>query len=301
VQNFECRMSNDECRRVINSEFDVRHSFLCMVGGYWKRIGKGYKDISISIKYMARVRLLMVLIAFIVSVSSSWAQGKILVAAASDLKFALDSVVAVFKMKNAGVIEVTYGSSGKLSEQISNGAPFDVFFSADIEYPKQLKEKNFTASDIYVYGIGRIVLWSKNMDPEKEGMKSMLQASVKKVAIANPQHAPYGKRALEALVFYQVHDAVKDKLVLGENISQAAQFVTSGAADMGIVAYSLALSPNMKEENGKFYLIPENAHKRLEQGVVITKHGKGNDFAQTFLSFVKSEEAKAALSHFGFK
>jgi len=250
---------------------------------------------------MSRVRLFIVLVAFVVSVGSSWAQGKILVAAASDLKFALDSVVAVFRKKNAGDIDVTYGSSGKLSEQISNGAPFDVFFSADVEYPKQLKEKNFTASNIYVYGIGRLVLWSKNIDPEKEGMKSLLQPSVKKIAIANPQHAPYGKRAVEALEFYKIHDAVKDRLVLGENISQAAQFVTSGAADMGIVAYSLALSPNMKKENGKFYLIPENAHRRLEQGVVITKHGKGNDVAQTFLSFVKSNEAKTVLSHFGFK
>jgi len=228
-------------------------------------------------------------------------QGKILIAAASDLKFALDSVAVVFRKKYSGTVEIAYGSSGKLFEQVSNGAPFDIFFSADIEYPNKLKEKGLTASDIYIYGVGRIVVWSKKIDVEKEGMNSLLSPGVKKIAIANPLHAPYGKRAEEALKFYKMHDTIKNKLVLGENISQAAQFVTTGAADIGIVAYSLALSPNMKKENGKFYLIPENAHQRLQQAVVITKQGKANDFAQTFLSFVKSSEAKQVLSYFGFK
>ncbi|HMG89559.1 MAG TPA: molybdate ABC transporter substrate-binding protein [Chryseolinea sp.] len=230
-----------------------------------------------------------------------YGQKKILVAAASDLKFALDSVAAVFRKKNSGTVEITYGSSGKLFEQISNGGPFDIFFSADIEYPKKLKEKGLAASDIYIYGVGRIVVWSRKIEVEKEGMNSLLSPGVKKIAIANPLHAPYGKRAKEALKFYKMHDALKTKLVLGENISQTAQFVTTGAADIGIVAYSLALSPNMKKENGKFYLIPEDAHQRLEQAVVITKQGKANDFAQTFLSFVKSNEAKQVLSYFGFK
>ncbi|HEX6891705.1 MAG TPA: molybdate ABC transporter substrate-binding protein [Chryseolinea sp.] len=230
-----------------------------------------------------------------------YGQKRILVAAASDLKFALDSVVSVFRRKNAGDVEISYGSSGKLFEQISNGAPFDIFFSADISYPNKLKEKGLTASEIYVYGVGRIVVWSKKIDVEKEGMNSLLSPGVRKIAIANPLHAPYGKRAEESLKFYKVYDAVKNNLVLGENISQAAQFVTSGAADIGIVAYSLALSPNMKEQHGKFYLIPEGAHQRLDQAAVITKKGKANDFAQTFLSFVKSKEAKQVLSYFGFK
>ena len=171
-------------------------------------------------------------------------QRRILVAAASDLKFALDSVAAVFRKKHSGTVEITYGSSGKLFEQISNGAPFDVFFSADIEYPNKLKEKDLTASDIYIYGVGRIVVWSKKIDVAKEGMNSLRSPGVKKIAIANPLHAPYGKRAEEALKFYKMHEAVKTKLVLGDNISQTAQFVTTGAADIGIVAYSLALSPN---------------------------------------------------------
>jgi molybdate transport system substrate-binding protein len=251
---------------------------------------------------MPKLCLGLLLVAITCALSFECAgQGKILLAAASDLKFALDSIIAVYRTTNGVTVEVTYGSSGKLFEQISNGAPFDIFFSADISYPKELEKKNLTSSELYVYGVGRVVLWSSKIDPQKEGMKTLLSPVIKKIAIANPTHAPYGKRAEEALKFYNVYDGVKGKLVLGENISQTAQFVTTGAADIGIVAYSLALSPNMKKENGKFFLIPENSHQRLEQAVVITKRGKGNDFAQTFLSFVKSDDAKLILSYFGFK
>ena len=248
---------------------------------------------------MKRLCTIIVFVAY--ASADCLSQGKVLIAAASDLKFALDSVVAVFKKNNRGTVEVTHGSSGKLFEQISNGAPFDMFFSADIEYPRKLKDKSLTVTDPYIYGVGRLVVWSKKFDVESQGMKALIEPGVQKISIANPQHAPYGKRAEETLKFYKMYDTVKGKLVMGENISQAAQFVTTGAAEIGIVAYSLALSPNMKKENGKYYLIPENAHQRLEQAVVITKHGKGNDFAQTFLSFVKSDEAKRVLAHFGFK
>jgi molybdate transport system substrate-binding protein len=225
---------------------------------------------------------------------------KIQIAAASDLKFALDSVANIFRKNNAGTVDITYGSSGKFFEQLSNGAPFDIFFSADISYPKQLQEKKLTSSEVYPYGVGQIVLWSKKVDPEKEGIKTLLQSSIKKIAIANPAHAPYGKRAEEALAFYKILDTVKEKLVYGENISQTAQFVTTGAADIGIVALSLALSPNMKKENGKYFLIPENSHQPLVQGVVLMRQAEGKDLAKNFLEFVKSEKAAAILQHFGF-
>jgi molybdate transport system substrate-binding protein len=225
---------------------------------------------------------------------------KVLIAAASDLKFALDSIVTVFKKNNAGTIDITYGSSGKLSAQISNGAPFDIFFSADISYPQQLKNKKLTSSEIYPYAIGRIVLWSKKIDPQVEGMSALRQSSIKKIAIANPAHAPYGKRAEEAMAFYKLNDIVKDKLVYGENISQTAQFVTTGVADIGIIALSLALSPNMKKESGKYFLIPELAHKQLLQGMVLMQRAKGNDLAISFQQFVKSDAVKEILRYFGF-
>ncbi|HTF30731.1 MAG TPA: molybdate ABC transporter substrate-binding protein, partial [Flavitalea sp.] len=188
--------------------------------------------------------ILLILLFF--SFKPTGAQDRILIAAASDLKFAMDSVIKIFEANNKGKIEITYGSSGKLTEQIINGAPFHIFFSADISYPERLKEKNKTASDIYRYGRGRIVLWSKKLDAEKDQTRSLLDPAVVKIAIANPTHAPYGKRAVESLEFYKLMETIKPKLVYGENISQTAQFITAGAAEIGIIALSLALSPAMK-------------------------------------------------------
>src|SRR5687767_13041372 len=125
----------------------------------------------------------LIVFSFFAAHSNAQQAEKILIAAASDLKFALDSIISVFKNNNVGTVDVTYGSSGKLFEQISNGAPFDLYFSADIFYPNQLKEKGFAISEVYPYGIGRIVLWSKKIDPEREGMKTLLQSPIKKIAI----------------------------------------------------------------------------------------------------------------------
>lgn len=241
--------------------------------------------------------------AIVVSVASiavAQEQYTVRIASASDLKFALDSILSVFKGAEESVITVTYGSSGKLFVQISNGAPFDLFFSADIDYPRKLSENGMTSSEVYSYGVGRIVLWSKKIDPRKEEMSSLLNSSVKKVAIANPTHAPYGQRAAESLEHFKLLDRIKGKLVYGENISQTAQFVTVGAADIGIVALSLALSPNMLHENGSYFLIPEESHHRLVQGVVLTRHGNNNSLARSFLDFIKTDQAVAILHYFGF-
>lgn len=228
------------------------------------------------------------------------AQNNVRVAAASDLKFALDSVVTAFNKTSNGNIEVIYGSSGKLREQISNGAPFDIFFSADIAYPEHLRKENKTSSEIYAYAKGRIVIWSKKIDPAVNELKSLLDPSVRKIAVANPAHAPYGKRAIESLAYYKLLNTLKPNLVYGENISQTAQFISTGAADIGIIALSLALSPNMKKENGKYYLIPEESHQPLIQGAVITSTGKTNTLATSFFEFIKSEKAITILKHYGF-
>lgn len=239
---------------------------------------------------------------FVLTLSSASAQQseKILIAAASDLKFALDSIISVFGKENTGEIQVTYGSSGKLYQQISNGAPFDIFFSADIIYPNLLKENGFTSSEVYPYGIGRTVLWSKRLNPVQDEMKALLDPAVRKVAIANPVHAPYGKRAEEALRYYDVFESVKGKLVFGENISQTAQFVTTGAADIGIVALSLALSPTMKKQGGTYFLIPESSHEPLLQGAVITNRAKESKLAIRFMDFMQGENASSILEEFGF-
>ncbi len=230
------------------------------------------------------------------------AQDKISVAAASDLKFALDSIISVYqKLHPSKKIQVTFGSSGKFFEQIQYGAPFDMYFSADVNYPQKLQQKGLTVSEVKIYGIGRIALWSKKLNPNKDKMNSLLDPAIKKIAIANPDHAPYGERAKESMEYYNIFDRLKSRLVYGENISQTAQFVQLGAADIGIVALSLALSPNMKKSGGNYYIIPEESHLPLKQGYVILKQGQNKPLATQFYDFMASEKAISILTHFGFE
>ena len=233
--------------------------------------------------------------------SEGKSNNKILIAAASDLKFALDSVIAIFRNDYPeNIIDVTYGSSGKLFEQIHHDAPFDLFFSADIEYPRLLKSKGLCNSDVKIYGRGRLVIWSSRVDPNEQGINTLSLKSIKKIAIANPRHAPYGKRAVEILEHYGLSDSIGYKIVYGENISQAAQFVTTGAADAGIIALSLAVSP-MMQNAGKYYLIPESAHTPLDQGFVILNRADKNDLAATFGKFILEEQATSILRYYGFE
>lgn len=226
---------------------------------------------------------------------------KISIAAASDLKFALDSIISVYQKQHPSEkIQVTYGSSGKFFEQIQYNAPFDLYFSADVSYPKKLKDQGLTISEVKTYGIGRIVIWSKKINPTIEKMNSLLNPNLNKIAIANPEHAPYGEKAKESMLYYKIYDKVKNKLVYGENISQTAQFVQLGAADIGVVALSLALSPPMKKAGGNYYVIPEESHKPLEQGYVILKHANGKTKALKFYNFVASPTAVTILTHYGF-
>jgi molybdate transport system substrate-binding protein len=250
---------------------------------------------------MLQTKLIAIVSVIILMSFKNQQQEQITIAAASDLKFALDSIITGFKkMQPNADISVTYGSSGKLYEQILNDAPFDLYFSADITYPRSLREKGVAISEMNTYGIGKIVLWSKKLDPSKDKMNSLLDSSVQKISIANPAHAPYGKAAEQSLKYYKIYDQVKDKLVNGENIAQAAQFITSGAADIGVIALSLALSPAMQKEGGKYYVIPDESHSRLQQAFVILKHADGNKLAKTFSDYITSTSAKETLKFYGF-
>jgi molybdate transport system substrate-binding protein len=226
---------------------------------------------------------------------------EIVIAAAADLKFAMDSLIAVFSADNPSVsVKVVYGSSGNFFQQISNGAPFDLFFSADISYPEQLKAQGRAISIVHPYGTGQLVLWSKTIDPAIDKMNTLLNVAIKKIAIANPAHAPYGQRAEETLHFYRIYDQVKDRLVIGENIAQTAQYVQSGVADIGIIALSLALSPAMQQSGGKYWLIPAEAHQPLLQGFVSLPHAKDNKDVERFAVFMSSPTAIAILKTYGF-
>lgn len=224
------------------------------------------------------------------------------IAAAADLQFAMQDLAAQFEHATHTKVDVTYGSSGNFFSQLQNGAPFDLFFSADIEYPRKLEAAGFAEpKSLYEYAVGRIAIWmAKNAPPDLAhfGWKALLDSNVKKISIANPAHAPYGRAAMAALKSAGVYDEVKSKLVYGENISQAAQFVQSGNAQAGIIAMSLALSPGM--EKGQRWEIPADLHPPIDQAAIVLKDAKNASAARAFLEFVKSDAGRATLEKYGF-
>ena len=229
-------------------------------------------------------------------------QRELRIAAAADLKFALDELAAQYEKDSGTKINVTYGSSGNFFSQIQNGAPFDVFLSADSEYPRKLEAAGFAEpGTLYEYAVGRIVIWmpgSSSVDVTRLGWKSLLDARVEKIAIANPEHAPYGRAAVAALHRAGIYEQVRAKLVYGENISQAAQFVDSGNAQAGILALSLAVSAPMKD--GKRWDIPADMHPRMEQAAVILKSARDKEAARGFLAFLKSQDGRQIFEKYGF-
>lgn len=238
--------------------------------------------------------------ALLASIAPHVEAGDLRIAAAADLKFALAEVVANFRASRPGDhIEVIYGSSGKFLTQIVNGAPYDLFFSADIAYPRELEQKGLTAGPVKAYAVGRLVLWSMRPELAGLGLKQLPASGIRKFAIANPLHAPYGLRAREALLHQGIWDALQPKLVMGENIAHAAQFIDSGAADAGIVALALVLSPGMKDK-GAWSLIPAEWHTPLLQGYAITRRASGNPLASDFALYLDSSPARAVLRRYGF-
>jgi molybdate transport system substrate-binding protein len=207
-----------------------------------------------------------------------------------------------FEKQTGTKVNVTYGSSGNFFSQMQNGAPFDLFFSADIAYPQKLEAAGLAEpGTLYEYAVGRIVIWTPadaKVDVANQGWKTLLDARVEKIAIANPEHAPYGRAAVAALQKAGIYESVKAKLVYGENISQAAQFVQSGNAEAGIVAMSLAVSPAMRD--GKRWEIPAEMHPAIEQGAIVLKDAQNKEAARAFLEFVKSTAGRAILAEYGF-
>lgn len=225
---------------------------------------------------------------------------KITIAAAADLKFAMDEIVVTFKKTSPDdVVDVVYGSSGKFQAQIQQGAPYDLYFSADIAYARQLAEKGFAAADAQPYAVGRIVLWSTSQNASKMTLASLADPYITRIAIANPRHAPYGKRAEEALRAARLWERVESKLVFGENIQQTAQFVQTGNAQVGIIALALAVSPELADKGG-YWLIPDQLHTPLEQGFIITRRAAKNVLAKRFADFISSPPARAVMARYGF-
>jgi len=226
----------------------------------------------------------------------------ITIGAASDLSFAFREIAMEYEKASGNQVRLTLGSSGNFYAQIQNGAPFDLYFSADISYPRKLEEAGLTVpGSLYQYAVGRIVLWAgkdSHLDLSR-GLEILREPAIRKIAIANPKHAPYGRAAVAAMEHFKVYDQVKDKLILGENISQAAQFIESGACDIGIIALSLAVAPAMKSK-GTYWEVPAETHPPLEQGAVILKSSKQQESAKQFLAFIKGERWQEIMKRYGF-
>ena len=228
--------------------------------------------------------------------------GELKIAAAADLTFAFKDVAARFKNQTGNSLKLTYGSSGNFFAQIQNGAPFDLFFSADVSYPQKLEAAGLTEpGTIYDYATGKLVIWVPNASKLdlSRGLSVLLDPGIRKIAVANPQHAPYGAAAVAALHHAGIYDQVKDKFVLGENISQTAQFVQSGNADVGLLALSLALAPAMKT-SGHYVEVPASDYPPLIQAGVILKSSRNKELANQFLKFLKEPGTVALMEQYGF-
>jgi molybdate transport system substrate-binding protein len=226
------------------------------------------------------------------------------VAAAADLKFALTELIRLFAQDSPGIkITATFGSSGSFFAQLSNEAPFDVFLSADRDYPRKLIEQGQALPDSeFLYAVGHLVIWVPNESPlpiDRDGLEALTDPGVKKIAIANPKHAPYGRAAAAALRHAGIYDAIESKLVLGDNVAQTAQFVESGAADVGLIALSLAMSPELRKK-GHYAEVPPDAYPVLEQGGVVLSWVLNPEEADKFCRFLQTAPAREILNRFGF-
>lgn len=226
------------------------------------------------------------------------------IAAAADLRYALEDVAAEFRTIHPDVdVKITYGSSGNFFSQISNHAPFDLFLSADESYPAKLVAQGEGVKDSeFTYAVGRIVLWAPNgskFDPAKRKMQALLDPSLKKVAIANPDHAPYGRAAEAALKKYKLWEKLQPDLVQAGNISDAATMVQSGGTDVGIIALSLAMAPPMKNA-GTYFDIPTEDYPTMNQVGVILAYAKNRAGAEAFKQYLLGPEARTILKRYGF-
>jgi len=225
------------------------------------------------------------------------------IAAAADLKFAVEEIAAAFSAGGKRAVKLTFGSSGNFYMQISQSAPFQMFMSADEALVFQLAEKGRTVDRGALYATGRLVLFAPHgspltVDPQMAGLKAALAAgSIQRFAIANPEHAPYGRAAEQALASVGLWEAIRPRLVLGENVSQAAQFAISGSTQGGMFAYSLSFAPEIVKA-GNHILVPENLHQPLRQRMVLLK-GAG-ETARAFYTYLQQPAARSVLKRYGF-
>jgi molybdate transport system substrate-binding protein len=224
------------------------------------------------------------------------------VAIAANLKYVFDDLAAEFKKETGIEVQSIVNASGKIATQVRQGAPFDVFMSADMEFPEGLYKEGYavTAPKPYAYGV--LVLWSQTGADLSKGVAGLANKTVGNVAIANPKLAPFGKQSVKSMEYYKVKAALEPKLVYGESITQVSQFVESKAVDVGFSAKSIVIAPETAGK-GKWVAVPEESYEPIAQGIVILKHGidANADSARKFYEFVQSEKARAIFAKNGYK
>jgi molybdate transport system substrate-binding protein len=234
--------------------------------------------------------------------SAAQAGESLTVAVAANMSYAFDELKAEFSRQTGIEIQPVISSSGKISTQVQHGAPFDVFLSADTQYPETLHRQGLTASEPRIYAYGVLVLWTNSSADVSGGLAVLIDSSIHKVAIANPEVAPYGREAVRAMTRAGVYDAVVPKLVFGESIAQATHFIETGAADIGFTARSVVDAPAMRGK-GRWVEVPADSYEPIAQAAVVLQHGKEHnaDAAQRFFDFLFSEPARQILARFGYR
>lgn len=223
----------------------------------------------------------------------------LVIATAANMQFAMEALTSAFTAQTGVTCQAIISSSGKLTAQIKEGAPFDVFVSADMKYPAELFETGFTIEAPKIYAFGQLVLWTKKRK-SPPSILDLSQEDIRHIALANPKTAPYGQAAMEVLAHYNLSAQVEDKLVYGESIAQTNQFILSEAAELGFTAKSVVLSPRMKDE-GYWLSIPQDIYSPIEQGIVLLQRDRMHTEAQAFYDFVFSAEARIILESYGYQ
>ncbi len=249
-----------------------------------------------------KIFIFLFLILAILPVASTAGSTELVIACAANVQFTLEDLKAEFTRETGIGIKTVIGSSGGLTSQIENGAPFDVFLSADMKYPAKLYKDGLSSEVPKVYAYGVLVLWTmKDLDLSK-GVNVLSDAGIGKIALANPELAPYGRQAVNALKYYKLYTQLQKKLVLGDSISQADQFITTGAADLGFTAKSVVLTPNMKGK-GKWIEVDPQSYEPIAQGVIVLKYAEQNHSreAHEFYDFLFSSGAQEIFKKYGYK
>jgi molybdate transport system substrate-binding protein len=244
---------------------------------------------------------LLALLALFVFASAFLPEEKVTIAVAANAQYAMKAIEKAYEKETGKDIELIIGSSGKLTSQIREGAPFDIFMSADMDFPNQLHKEGLTVSEPKIYAYGSLVLWSLNIE---DGliMNSLVAANVKSIAIANPKLAPYGVAAIDVMKYYKLYDKVEKKLVYGESISQVNQYITSKTADVGFTAKSVVMSPEMQGK-GRWIDIDKKAYAPIEQGAVLLKKSteRNKAGAEEFYNYIYSAKAQSILKKYGYQ